>query len=159
MNLGQEKNYPIPMWKPDMPINQDIKKGELNPAYAHNKKQEQALELEGYTTESRHLKYEYPKSLYDANGNNIPALDKAHEAELLAAGYSLTVIPKKVRSAQDPRTTGIASPSDGRVDELESKIEELNQTIDDLKADGVKTQQSLAEILEAVTTGTGKKGK
>jgi hypothetical protein len=165
MNAVQDKNYPVPMYKPELPVNDKANAGPMNPTYAHNKKQEQALEADGWTSETRHLKFEFPFAMYDPNGNIVAALDEAHKNDLIAAGYSAGVIVKKaavVREVPAPGTAAAAMAipaDDGRVDELETKIEELSQTIEEIKTDGAETKKSLAEILEAVTANSGSKKK
>ena len=163
MNAVMEKNYPLPMWKPTLPVNDKPQNGPLNPAYAHNKKQEQAMEEDGYTDQNRSLKFEYPFSMYDGQGNIKTATDAAHKAELIAAGYSETPVAKKVRAVREAPAPGSAAAAmstvpqdDSRVEALEDEVAALRETVEGIKADSAQSMTLLQQILENQTKPVGK---
>ena len=111
-----------------------FKDGE-HPRYAHGPKEKKALEDDGWTSDPRAIPVqEYPRVVYNAQGATLKASNKEDEDRLAHEGYSRTPVAAPV-----PRTTskvvGPTDPaSDGRVNNLEERIDSLEEKLHEILA-------------------------
>lgn len=111
-----DKKYPVPYYKI----------GE-SPRYAHTRKDEEALQYDGWS--ETYIHQEFPKALYAKNGSVVRADDAAHEQRLLEEGYSnKPIAPQSERKAMAAE----AAESTGRLDALEDRVQALEEQIEEL---------------------------
>src|SRR5438552_3045036 len=121
-----------------------FKDGE-HPRYAHGPKEKKALEDDGWTSDPRAIPVqESPRVVNNVQAATLKAANKEEEDRLAHEGYGRTPVAAPV-----PRTTskvvGPTDPaSDGRVNNLEDRIDSL--------------EEKLHEILAAVTERQPAKG-
>ncbi len=133
-----DTTYPIGMYKDHGPL------VELEVRYAHTRKEEEALAEAGFTNDRRNLPAnDYPRLMYLANGEYMRVVNKIEEDAAVELGYGRKIIVKKEVAAARPATTAETSAANGRIDQLEDDVQSL--------------KESIAQILEAVTTNTKKK--
>ncbi len=161
------KSYPFPMWHPGLPINDNPKAGDLNPAYPNTKKQEAAFSADGYTEVYANIaKQDWPRAAYNKDGDMKAAESPEHLKRLETQGYTLKPVAKK--PAPTPRhaldkghvaVDAVASDDGGRVEELEERISGLETSLEEIRTEQAASKTALEQILEAVTKGKHNKDK
>ena len=109
------KEYPIGFYK----------QGEGAPQYAHNKKDEERLQEDGWTEGAFSIpSQDYPKMLYNERGE--PRIVHNKEEEAKANGFSdKIVLPQEAPPQVQEQDAG----NRGRLDELEDEIYRLKEQI------------------------------
>lgn len=125
----EPKTYPRAFWNALLPINDDKDRGEINPQYAHDRKQEEALEKKGFTDVYANAgNPQYPRRVYKEDGESAVALDEAHEKKLSKSGHSRTPVAK---TNTDIVLTAAADPySRKRIEDLEMKLAKLTEALE-----------------------------
>ena len=131
-----DKTYPIGMYMSHGP---DV---ELEVRYAHTQKEEEAFAEAGFTNDRRNLgPNDYPRLMYDKNGEYLRVVSKLEEDAAVKLGYGRKAVIK-TEVAKPNAANGAASNS--RIDALEENVQSLSEVVLDLK-------QSMAQILDAVS--------
>lgn len=118
------------------------------PKYAHNAKEAKTLRDAGWHDNYRNLPHqEYPRSLYDENGNAVRAEDADHEAKLTEEGYSRTPVAKK--EEKNIQTLG----------ESLHAARNHNTRIDVLEKDMAEVKDGISQILLFISAPKGKPGR
>lgn len=158
--MAYDKNYPFPMWNPEVPLNDNPKKGELNPVYPNTKKQEDAFRSDGFTDVFANIEQKaYPRAMYNKDGVMKPATDAQHQKELEADGFGLKAVAKKPvpvpRHALDKVAAAVndVAVDDGRIAELDDRIAGLEASLEEIRTEQEASKTALDQILEAVTKG------
>lgn len=129
----EPKIYPRAFWNAQLEVNDDPDRGPLNPQYAGDKKQEDALVAKGFSDVYANAgNPQYPMRLYREDGSSTVALDAAHEKKLVKSGHDRKPV---ATPTHDVVLTAAADPfSRKRIEDLELKIAKLTQVLEAMTA-------------------------
>ncbi len=134
-----EKVWPVHMKKLD-------EKDQIETAYAHNRKEEQAYAELGYTDNINALTAaHYPRLLYNASGATMKADNEDHEKELGKQGFGRKAVARSTK----PAAHEVSVKDNSRVDALEETVNGLAETV-------AAIQEGQKAILDAIKGAKGK---
>ncbi len=135
-----EKTWPVHMKR--------LTDGQIETAYAHNRKEEQAYAELGYTDDIRTLSAaHYPRLLYNAAGATMKADNEEHEKELAKQGFGRKVVAKTLKAPAHEATS--SKQDDSRVDALEESVSNLSDTVKEIQ----EGQKAILDAIKAQSKG------